>query len=739
MTIQPTTSQTSEFDIIDVEVHQKSIRNIANEMAVTLMRTSGSPVVTDAKDFSTSILDDKAEQLTFAGNVTFHVSTAVAGVEAVLRNNPIEDIRPGDGFICNDPHSSGAIHQGDVGIVMPFFAQDRIVGWGYVNAHLLDVGGSAVSGFAAGAFDNYSEALAFPAVRVIRGGQLDEQWQKFISNNVRMAGTVINDIRSMIAANNVGSRRIAALVDEMGLDRFRALNEAGKDLSERAIRDIITRLPDGTYESVDWVEYDGRGTEGLHEIRVRMIVSGDRMTLQYRGGEQVDCFINGAWPAVVGQSWTTLLAQLAYDVPVNAGIWRPITFDLGPPGTIVNAVVPAPVTMSHIQTGMRINKLLADVFSQACSLSDDPGTAARVASQSAQDQTYFTAFGIDRRTGHPALAFPMSVGMTTGGPAQTNSDGMEVYAAQCMSGCDMPDVELEETSQPGMILWRRIAQDTGGAGVTRGGLGVDTAMAILHCDKMNGGAYTNTALIPPRGAAGGLPGAAGAWKVWRKTNLLEMLDNHVFPNSDRITGEVPAGTATVTDFQINRGDIYGVIHGGGGGLGDPLRRAPGLVATDVANGFVSAEVARSIYGVVLAADGTVDAPATEAARLAIRTARLGHAPARAVAADAPLFAPLRSVEGAWQCTQCGEGLGPTAGNWRDAAVSTETDVADRFAQLHSQVRARQDGAPVVMREHYCPGCASSLGVDIALQGAAPLPGMRPGVIDPFAADLVLES
>lgn len=735
----PMNNQAETFDIIDVEVHQKSLRNIANEMAVTLMRTSGSPVVTDAKDFSTSILDDKAEQLTFAGHVTFHVSTAVAGVQAVLRNNPIEDIRPGDGFICNDPHSSGAIHQGDVGIVMPFFAQGAIVGWGYVNAHLLDVGGSAVSGFAAGAFDNYSEALAFPAVRVIRNGQLDNQWQKFISNNVRMAGTVINDIRSMIAANNVGSRRITALVDEMGMDRFRALNEAGKDLSERAMRDIVSRLPDGTYESVDWVEYDGRGTEGLYEVRVRMVVSGDDMTLQYRGGDQVDCFINGAWPAVVGQSWTTILAQLAYDVPVNAGIWRPVTFDLGPAGTIVNAVAPAPVTMSHIQTGMRINKLLTDVFSQACSLSADPRTAARVASQSAQDQTYFTAYGMDRRTGQPAMAFPMSVGMSTGGPAQTNSDGMEVYAAQCMSGCDMPDVELEETSQPGMILWRRIACDTGGAGVTRGGLGVDTAMAILHCDRMNGGAYTNTALIPPRGAAGGLPGAAGSWKLWRKTNLLDLLDSHVFPDADRIEGEVPEGTATVTDFQINRGDVYDVIHGGGGGLGDPLRRAPALVANDIANGFVSPEVAREVYGVVLGADGKPDLPACNAARQAIRVARIGGEPTRPVTADAPLFAPLRSADGAWQCTQCGETLGETARNWREGAVSHEADVSDRFAELRSQVRARREGDPVVIREHFCPGCASSLGVDISLRNAATTPGMRPGVIDPFPADLVLES
>jgi len=732
-----TTPSASDFDIIDVEVHQKSVRNIASEMAVTLMRTSGSPVVTDAKDFSTAILDDRVEQLAFAGHVTFHVSTSVAGVEAVLRNNRLEDIRPGDGFICNDPHTSGAIHQGDVGIVMPFFARGAIVGWGYVNAHLLDVGGSAVSGFAAGAFDSYSETLAFPAVRVIRDGRIDEQWQRFIANNVRMAGTVINDIRSMIAANNVGGRRIEALVDDVGLERFRCLNEAGKDLSERAMRDMISRLPDGTYESVDWVEYDGRGVEGLHEIRLRLLVQGDEMTLQYRGGPQVNCFINGAWPAVVGQSWTTLLAQLAYDIPVNAGIWRPVRFDLGPAGTIVNSVAPAPVTMSHIQTGMRINKLLADVFSQACSLSGDPKIAARVASQSAQDQTYFTAFGIDRRNGQPTVAFPMSVGMSTGGPAQTNSDGMEVYAAQCMSGCDMPDVELEETSQPGLILWRRIAADTGGPGVSRGGLGLDTAMAIMHCEQMNGGAYTNTALIPPRGAAGGFPGSAGTWKTWRRTNLLDLIEAHRFPDVDTIAGDQPHTTATVTDFQVNRGDIYGVVHGGGGGLGDPLRREPALVAQDVANGFVSSDVAQDIYGVVLGPAGAADAEATQARRAQIRAARIGRTPPRAVAADAPLFAPLRAVDGQWQCSQCDQPLGAVSENWRNAAVKVETEVSQRFRHLHGLVRPRRQGEPVVMREHYCPGCAASLAIDIALRDAAPAPGIQLGVIDPYPADMIL--
>ena len=332
------------FDIIDIEVHSKSIRNMANEMAITLMRTSGSPVVTEALDFSTCIVDRDAEQLAFAGFVTFHISTAIGGVKAVLRGHPLEDLRPGDGFLCNDPHSSGAIHQGDLGVVMPFFHDGEVVAFGYVNEHVLDAGGSAVSGFAPGAHDNYSEALNFNAVRVIRNYRIEPEWESFIGNNVRLQRIVLNDIRSMIAANSAGERRLKSLLDDIGFDRFAELNAAAKDLSEKAMRDVIRRIPDGTYESEDWVEWDARGPLELFNVRCRLLIADDHMTIQYRGDKQTDAFINGAWPAVVGQSWSALLSQLAYDIPVNAGLWRPITFDLGPAGSIVNSLPPAPVT-----------------------------------------------------------------------------------------------------------------------------------------------------------------------------------------------------------------------------------------------------------------------------------------------------------------------------------------------------------------------------------------------------------
>ncbi|MGH2761675.1 MAG: hydantoinase B/oxoprolinase family protein [Thermoleophilaceae bacterium] len=728
------THAATEYDLIDIEVHQKSIRNIANEMAITLMRTSGSPVVTDAKDFSTCILDSNVEQLAFSGFVTFHISTAVLGAQAVIDRYDTDDIRPGDAFMCNDPHTSGAIHQGDVGIVMPFFFEGDLVAWGYVNEHVLDIGGSAVSGFALGAYDSFSETLAFPATRVVRGGRIDPVWEQFIATNVRLAGTVLNDIRSMIAANNAGQRRLDVTLQDIGVERFNALNDESKRLSEQAVRTRIGALADGTYDSEDWVEFDARGAQELHEVRTRLIVDGDEMTIQFRGGPQTDSFINGAAPAMIGQSWTTLLAQLFYDIPVNAGIWRPVRFDLGPEGTIVNSSSPAPVSMSHIQTGMRVNKMLNDVLSQACSLSDDPGVAARVEGQPAQNQTYFTAFGIDRRSGQATVAFPMSVGMAAGGPAQTVSDGLEVYAATCMNGCDMPDVEIEETSQPGMILWRRVAPDTGGAGFHRGGQGVSTCLAILHSDRMTGGAYTNTTYVPPRGVAGGYPGAAGKAEILRETNILELFERGEHPTEESLKGRPEGGPAQTASLIFHRGDVYTVIHGGGGGVGDPLLRDAELVSKDVRDGFVNPGAGRDIYGVVLDGDGNVDADGTEKRRAAIREARIGRAPKRSVKADASPFAPLRVDGERWACGLCGEDLGASDENWRETAVTSEREISERFGELHLNVRRREQLEPVVIRENFCPGCASSLAVDITLEGHDLVPAPRPGVVAWYAEE-----
>jgi N-methylhydantoinase B len=116
-TVEPD-KQTS-YDVLKAEVHRKAMDEIAREMGITLVRTSGSPVVTEAKDLSCAVLDEKVEQIGFATYVGTHISTSFLGVEAVLRNYDKSDLAEGDAFVVNDPHTSGALHEGDVGVIMP--------------------------------------------------------------------------------------------------------------------------------------------------------------------------------------------------------------------------------------------------------------------------------------------------------------------------------------------------------------------------------------------------------------------------------------------------------------------------------------------------------------------------------------------------------------------------------------------------------------------------------------------
>ena len=67
-------------------------------------------------------------------------------------------------------------------------------------------------------------------------------------------------------------------------------------------------------------------------------------------------------------------------------------------------------------------------------------------------------------------------------------------------------------------------------------------------------------------------------------------------------------------MRVRAGERFICVGPAGGGYGDPLLRDSARVREDVADGFVSAETARSDYGVVLTSPGAVDDGATASLR-----------------------------------------------------------------------------------------------------------------------------
>jgi N-methylhydantoinase B len=149
---------------------------------------------------------------------------------------------------------------------------------------------------------------------------------------------------------------------------------------------------------------------------------------------------------------------------------------------------------------------------------------------------------------------------------------------------------------------------------------------------------------------------------------------------------------------------------------------------------VSEDVARIQYGVVVDAAGQVDEAGTQAQRSAIRVERIGGAPTKTASARGPVFTPIAVRNGHWMCAQCETDLGPQDGNWRDAAVTRESKITEKFDELHAQVRPAETQEPVVMRENFCPGCATALWVDVTLISRPLRPAPRLGVIDPYGPD-----
>lgn len=711
---------TTTYDPVSVEIHRRALDNITAEMAITLTRTSGSPVVYEVRDFATCVMDTKGEHLSMSSAVLFHSGSSLLGTQTVIAAaEAAGEVKPGQGWVINDPLEAGAAHQADITIIMPQFYKGEHISWAFANVHVADIGGMGISGFAPGAVSCYDEGLRFGPTPIITDNALDPIWEKYIRDNIRVPDLVLNDVRGMIAANNVAQRKLVEMIDRFGFDTFYEYCEINQRLTEETLRERIAKLPDGVYEANEFVEFDGHGVDRLYEARVKMTIDGSDIRFALSGDPQADAFINGSKGVIYGAAMTTVLTVLAYgDLPFNAGMWRPFSFGIGEPGTIVNAEMPAPVSAGHATTGLRVTKAIKAAFNQALALSDDPVLRSRVAGMPGDAPGLFPLVG-KGHGGHPTVVFFMDINTGNGGGAQTMMDGQDSYGATTLVGVGLPSVETNEATAPALYLWRRLLPNSGGAGIYRGGQALEVGLTVYDTDRLAGGMTLFCAEAPPHGAGGGMPAATGSWDRTFDTNIEAAYAAGNLPTKESVTGETPAVPSHMGRLVLEPGDLLRVAGLGAGGSGDPLLRDPAKVKADVDDRYITVANARVAYGVVLDGAGEVDAAATEKLRARFRRERIGGEPtAEQRLPEMPGVSVTASAAGHWQCCHCDADLGPVEEDWRDPAVTRESKIADRFAELGMYIKRREGDSEFVLQEHFCPGCAGLLMAET-------FPGDRP--------------
>jgi N-methylhydantoinase B len=613
------TVEAGVVDLVDLEIFNRSLENIANEMGTVMVRASGSPVIAEAADFSTFVLDSEGELLAFGGYIAFHAGPARKAVRHVISAFPEDQIRPGDLFICNDPHTTGNAHQPDVGVVRPIFRDGKRIAWCWAEGHTYDVGGMGPGGFAPMATETYGEGLRLPGLKIVSEGEIVEDVWRLIESNVRVPTMVLNDVRCMMAACNRGDQRLQEVVDRWGLDVYDLYVEEMKSAAERALRGRIETLPDGEWTVEDFAEHNGHQND-LFRIRCTVRVEGGRMSFDFDGSApQTEGFINCALATIEGMVICPIVLMLVPDLPINEGTFRAIDVT-APKGTVLNPEMPAPTSSGHMEVGTRVEHCVTRILAELQRRSTSEWVREHVMS-AWHDCWPGAVFYAPLETGELVPFLDMHGG-SAGGGAQPVGDGLDCAATLPQLQNGVPDIELNESQYPVLYLWRRLNRGSGGAGEFRGGHGVDLGWTPWRTPGGQGHFFLASWQVAATGTAGGYPGATSHFEIRKGAEADQRLAEGVIPlEFETLAGESLEVAAKQFGVDVVAGDVVTMGSGGGSGLGDPLDRDPAAVIADLRDDVIDRETALVAYGVVCSEYLELDAGATERQRAKVREER----------------------------------------------------------------------------------------------------------------------
>lgn len=544
------------FDPVTLEVIRNRLDMIAEEMQLTLLRSSCSPIVKEGLDASASLFTADGVTLAQACAIPIHLATLIPAVAEIRRRFPTETMREGDIYILNDPYAGGT-HLPDIALVMPVFARGRLIALAATMTHHQDVGGLAAGSVPTNATEIYQEGLRLPAVAWARGGLFDETLTAILRANVRIPDVFIGDLHAQVAACKLGAARLAEAAERHGDNTLLAAFGLLIDRAEAMTRASLAAMPEGRWSAEDWLDNDGIALDTPLRIAVTATLRGGEIHFDLTGSSpQARGPVNAVPSGSLAAACFTVRAITDPAIPNNGGCFRPIRLTL-PEGSIVNPRLPAPVN-ARSATIKRIT---------GCMLAALAGAAPERVPAPSAGELLVMAFGGQRADGRPFVTGELLAGGSGAGPGYDGVDAIETDATNCMN---LP-AEAMELEAPIRVRRWSLRADSGGDGTFRGGLGQVKEYEVLDdiAAPLSFSHRGERHVIPAQGLAGGRPGACAVSTIHRADGSVEVI------RSKCVTSLAP-------------GDRVVVETAGGGGWGDPARRDPARRAEDIANGKVTA-------------------------------------------------------------------------------------------------------------------------------------------------------
>jgi N-methylhydantoinase B len=567
------------IDPVTLDIIENALRNARVEMDATLVRTAMSPGIREQGDAFPLIADHTGKMI--VGQFGSFIGGFLDQFDGTLED--------GDMIFLSDPYScDGAVsHSNDWLVLLPVFKDGRILAYTAMFGHQSDIGGKVVGSMPIDSRSIFEEGVRIPPVKIWKKGVYNEDLIKLVMHQTRKPDWCQADLNALIASCRVAARRVVEMADRFGDDVYVSATQELLARNHRAMKALIAMaIGEEPVSFEDYICDDGLGY-GPYKIKCTMWRDGDKVVLDFAGTDpQSSASINFFLNENMFKMFFGIYMIMVFDPQIlfNDGFYDLIDVRI-PAGSLLKPQFPAALSGRTHALG-RIFDILGGLLGQKTP------EFLNAAGFSSSPHLFYSG---NDKNGQWFQLFQIGFGGIPGRPMGDGPDGHSLWPGFT----NVPNEFLERYFPLEIERYEAIA-DSGGAGLHRGGNGIHMTYRFLEPGTIS--IHDDRWFVPPWGVNGGEPGE-------RARKIVEKADG---------TQQIVANK--IDNIPVAVGDRLHYITWGGGGWGDPLDRDAALVGKEITQGLVSVDGAKS-YGVVAAANGTVDTVATQALRARMRAER----------------------------------------------------------------------------------------------------------------------